>query len=267
MAAPILNPPRHARAVVLGASNVSRGISTIVESIRRTLGSNVEILVAAGHGRSYGIDSRVLARSVPSILDCGLWSWLASAPPVPSYALVCDVGNDILYGQPSATILAWVEACLSRIRQVSASVAIVGLPMDRLRRLSPIGFRVLSTLLYPTHRVTFEAAFAAAERVDRGLADLARDHGARLVVPSDGLYGLDPIHVRTRQAPAFWRDVLAAWRPDLAPADVPGRSLRRWIAIRSRLPQSCRILGVPIGGREAPPGEARFAGGTVVRLF
>ncbi len=42
------------RVVLLGASNLTRGISTAVGTARMILGEPGEYLIAMGHGRSYG---------------------------------------------------------------------------------------------------------------------------------------------------------------------------------------------------------------------
>ena len=61
------------RLVLLGASNLTRGISTVVETAQNIHPQPLEILAAAGLGRSYGLDSRVLGRKLPGIIHCELW--------------------------------------------------------------------------------------------------------------------------------------------------------------------------------------------------
>ena len=86
------------RVVLLGASNLVAGLPRVVEAARSVWGGPLDILAAAGHGRSYGRSSRVLWRTLPGILSCGLWEDLARRPPASTAALLTDVGNDILYG-------------------------------------------------------------------------------------------------------------------------------------------------------------------------
>src|SRR5262245_2033911 len=81
------------RIVLLGASNLTRGISTVIETAGSILGRPLEVLAAFGHGRSYGMSSSVLGRSLPGIVDCGIWQSLAARPPVSTSALITDIGN------------------------------------------------------------------------------------------------------------------------------------------------------------------------------
>ena len=91
------------RVVLLGASNLTRGISTAVETTRRAVGGPAEYFIAMGHGRSYGARSRVMGRGLPGITECGLWGALGDDHS-PTYALLTDVGNDVAYGASVDTI-------------------------------------------------------------------------------------------------------------------------------------------------------------------
>ncbi len=78
-AADVINTNKAAaarRVVLLGASNLSQGIATVVQTAQNVQGQSVEVLAAAGFGRSYGMDSRVLGRTLPGIIHCGLWDRL-----------------------------------------------------------------------------------------------------------------------------------------------------------------------------------------------
>src|SRR5262245_404522 len=97
------------RIVALGASNLTRGFHTIVATARSMTGPDTEVVAALGHGRSYGMASRLLVRTLPGILQSGLWHQLEVLPAAPTRALVTDVGNDVLYGMSADRIVTWVD--------------------------------------------------------------------------------------------------------------------------------------------------------------
>src|SRR5437016_5976799 len=101
------------RAVLLGASNLKMGLPRVVRRLLAAAGGPVDVLAACGHGRSYIQWSRIFlgARGLPGIVECGLWKSLAGRPPLPTVALVMDVGNDLLYGLATAEIAAGFAAC------------------------------------------------------------------------------------------------------------------------------------------------------------
>src|SRR3990172_1633729 len=106
------------RVVLLGASNLVRSISTVVETARQIWREPVEIMAAIGHGRSYGQESRLLGRKISGIFPSALWKDLQSRPSLATTALLTDVGNDLGYGGPVATLVAWGERCVGQLARV-----------------------------------------------------------------------------------------------------------------------------------------------------
>jgi hypothetical protein len=251
--------PAPARVIALGASNLTRGFPILVAAARARSGSDVEILAALGLGRSYGMESRVLARRLPGILDSGLWSALAQRPPLPTRALITDVGNDILYGASPGQILEWVGEALVRLRRVTDDVVVTGLPLDSIRRLSPAKFLAFRTFLFHRCRLTFPQATDAAEEIDTGLAGLAARHEARFVGLRPEWYGFDPVHFRPGRWGAAWREILGA-----EASDGQGPSLAETFRLHALPPERQRLFGVE---RVRPQRGVRLATGGQVWLY
>jgi hypothetical protein len=230
------------RIVALGASNLTRGFHTVVSTARAAWGPEVEVLAALGHGRSYGARSQFVFRGLPGILDSGLWRELEARPPVPTRALVTDVGNDILYGYSAEQTLTWVEEAVRRLRVYTSDIVLSGLPLPSVRRLSSAKYLAMRSLLVPSSRTPLAQALETAERVEAGLARLSADTGAKFFQLDPSWYGFDPIHVR----PAMWGE---AWRRILG-ADAA-------TAARSALSEAVRLYLLPPERRWAF-GVARF---------
>ena len=229
--------PTIGRVVALGASNLTRGFQTVVSSARAAWGPDVEIVAALGHGRSYGADSRFLVRRLPGILECGMWRRLEAAPPVPTRALVTDVGNDILYGFPPEQVLAWVEEALRRLERQTDDIVLTGLPLAGIRSLSRLRFYVFRTMLFPSCRMLLDQVIERAERVNAGLAALAAEHRVRVVRLEPSWYGVDPIHIR----PALWR---TAWSAILGVKRADGRSAAESVRLYLMRPDRQWLFGV-----------------------
>ncbi|MBI1374096.1 MAG: hypothetical protein GC159_15360 [Phycisphaera sp.] len=214
-----------ARVVILGASNVARGMATIVDAVRRVIGGPCEIMVAAGHGRSYGIRSRFVVRSINGIVVSPLWEQLeacAAEAPLPTYAFVTDIGNDVVYRVEPERTTEWVAMCLDRLAAQDARVVMTALPLDSLRRLSPVWFTIAVRLLFPRANLTFEQALADSERLDALVHDLAAARGVSMCEQDVRWYGVDPIHVRRRHWPEAYTGFLRHWLDDNDPRrDAP----------------------------------------------
>jgi hypothetical protein len=224
--------------VALGASNLTRGFATVVNTARRAWGEPIDILAALGHGRSYGMCSRVLFRALPGILECGLWRELEAVRRAHIRALVTDIGNDILYGATPGAILSWVRECVARLQAHGAEITITDLPLHRIRSLTRPGYLFLRSILFPSCRLDLAEALARCEAVDVGVEEIARAANLRLVRLRPEWYGVDPIHVRPRFWAAAWREILlgdAAASTELrSPAPQPISGLRLYLAAPQR---------------------------------
>lgn len=288
---------------LLGASNLTRGFSTVVETLRLQHQLRpLRIVAALGHGRSYGQRSSVLGRSLPGILDCGLWDALAAGLALPadarnvqkgtqsdesasgrhsrpcgapSFALITDIGNDVMYGVQPATIIGWVEQCIDRLIALSNDqergdasdgsasgaggargssggrsgsgglrINICGLPMDSIRRVKPWHFAIVKNIMFPTHDITYDLAMERSFEMQRLVEELADRRGplVRLVQHERDWYGFDPIHVRMKHWPTTWARFLAH---DDAHLDLRAKgSLARWRRVRMHMPAAYRIFGI-----------------------
>jgi hypothetical protein len=200
--------PSTTRVVALGASNLTRGFRTVVSTARAIAGPDVEVLAALGHGRSYGLDSRILVRTLPGILQSGLWPRLESLPYAPTRGLVTDVGNDVLYGMSADRILTWVDEAVARLQRVTDDIILTDLPMSRARQLSGIGFFAVRTILVPQCRLTLSEVLDTAARVNDGLETIAAKRRIEFFHLKREWYGLDPIHIRPRLWRSAWHQIL-----------------------------------------------------------
>jgi hypothetical protein len=234
------------RVVALGASNLTRGFQTVVATSRAAWGPNVEVVAALGHGRSFGSESRVLARTIPGILQSGLWHELETLPPLPTKAIVTDIGNDILYGFSHTQILAWVEETVDRLKQFSDDIILAGLPRVGAHDISNAKFLFFRSILFPRCRLSFAQVADTAERVNEGVAAIAATRRLRFVRLKRDWYGIDPIHIR----PSKWRE---AWQEIVCGDSWPslGR-LSRLEACRLYLmrPQHQQMFGVEFGAEQ-----------------
>ncbi len=248
------------RVVLLGASNLTRGISTAVETARLRWGRPLDVMAALGHGRSYGLTSRVLGRTLPSSVEGGLWPALAARPPAPTAALVTDVGNDLFYGAAVERIVAWVERCLDRLAACQACMTVARLPLCTLGRVRPWQFRLLRAVLFPSYRGSLGELAERAIELDDRLSRLARQRGCALVEPRAEWYGFDPIHVKWRHWPAAWHELFASWSSEAGKSSQEGGSARgslvRGLYLRSRMQAERRLFGVALS-REQPCGQLR----------
>ncbi len=201
------------RVILLGASNVTLGFPMIAAGLWRSLPGPVELFAAHGHGRSFGLRSRVLMRRLPGIRDCRLWDELGDqpSPPTRPLALITDVGNDLLFGVRPEILLSWVEECIERLREQDAAVTVATLPLESTLRMSAARYQATKAVFFPGGGPDWATMRQMTAEVDAGLRDLAARHECGVVSPRGEWYGFDPIHVRRRHRATAWSEMLSAW--------------------------------------------------------
>lgn len=196
------------RIILLGASNLTLSLRLVIGLMQQRVGGPSEILVAAGHGRAYGMFTQVLLRGLPGIASCGLWRQLDSMESRPTYALLTDIGNDILYGLPPEQILRSLERCIAQLQQQSAHIVTTNLPMASIEGLSEWRYTLFRNIFYPSSRLPRDETVSRARAVHAGLMELASRLHFKLYEQEPAWFSLDGIHVNYWQRKAFYQDVL-----------------------------------------------------------
>ena len=234
---------RQPRVVLLGASNLTRGISTAVETSQLFWQQPVSIYIAAGHGRSYGQRSRVLGRELPGIIDCGLWSDLRASTPAPTTALLTDIGNDLIYGCSVDVVFRWIKTCVERLSGPDTTITLTGLPLEGIRNRPRWHFELLSRVFFPSRNVSLQSVIERAHELDERLEQFATERNLVRVIPQRNWYGWDPIHIKLAKWPVAWQEILSAWKNSEKIFPLASGSLTRWGYLRRLRPAERVWLG------------------------
>jgi hypothetical protein len=250
--------------VLLGASNLAMRYSNVIATARAMFAQPIACYIAMGHGRSYGQESKFFGKKFSGILQSDLWSALECAPRVQTVAIVADVGNDLAYGAPPETVSAWIEDTLARLARHDARVVLNNLPMESLRGVGELRYRVLKTLLFPRSGLTRALMHERAAALSGAVQKVAESHEIPVFAGENAWYGLDPIHPRRGRSGEIWTRMLGALNAESAapiwsaPTRADARALR---ALHGEFWARGAALA-----RESRP-IARLSDGSTVALF
>lgn len=257
-------PRPNRRVILLGASNLTMGFSLVVETVRSIWGQPVEIMAAMGHGRSYGQDSTICGRKIPGIFPCSLWQDLLRRPPLPTAALLTDIGNDILYGVSVERLLESISGCLDRLADVDAATIMTQLPLGSLDGLGAARFGLFRALMFPLSKMTLTDVRGSASLLAEQLTALGARRKIPVIPVSNAWYGFDPIHLKRTVWRRAWPEILAGWRRSGAPTLVPHRSIWRWAYLSCLAPVEQTVWGIK---RRCDQPSGRLADGTTISLY
>lgn len=255
---------RH-RVILLGASNLAVGAPVVFRELQRYLPGPKEICGAFGHGRSFGKCSRVFFRRLPGILQCGLWDRLAETTPSATFALITDIGNDLMFEVPADEVAKWIESCVERLAQRDAKIVMTQLPLENIEHIGPRKYALMKRLMFPRSGISLTDLRIEVEKLSNALLEMSGRHDIQMVMPSRQWYGWDPIHIRRdRRAPAL-ACIFSHWRDQTSSTDIQTRSgFRDWKDCRLAMPAEYWLFGRPCHRRQPC---ARFRNGDELWLY
>ena len=202
-------------AVLLGASNLTLAWPRLISQVRERFADPVHVYTAHGMGRSYLLERTGFAiGKLPGILRCGIWDALPNIDDtVTAYALVTDIGNDLVYGCEPAEVVAAAAESVQRLRSWNPRCRIVltAPPVEAVRRLGWLRFLMFRSVLFPFSRLTLESVRQKTQELDERIALLAEQYALHVVRPHLNWYGVDPIHVRRRSQQGAFAEMLNPW--------------------------------------------------------
>lgn len=257
-------PEARCRLVLLGASNLRLGQMELLRQAQQRLPGPMDVFVAHGFGRSYGWRSSIPYRALPGIISCRLWEDAESRPSLPTFALVTDVGNDLLYGASPADLMEWVRLCVDRLHAMDARIVITELPIESILTTTKHRYRFFRKIFFPRSALDLAAVFDLAQRANEALSTLAREANCALIAAPGAWYGIDPIHVRRRFRRQAWQSVVDAWAPAASAGESAVLPWKNRIGLQFARPDERWLLGVH---QRAKQPSATLGDGTTVRVY
>ncbi|MDJ0835609.1 MAG: hypothetical protein QNK37_03780 [Acidobacteriota bacterium] len=234
---------------LFGASNLWFSTGAAVQCLATAFQPPMEVYIASGPGRSYLTRGGNVLVQYEGHVRGSLLRKLERNKPEQLTVVLTDIGNDLIYGASSETLLAQLERILVRLKALNARVVVTQIPLESLLKLSKGLYYMIRSIYYFRCRIPYDPMMAMAGELHRGLTTLCREHRAALVDSQASWYSFDRFHLR----PGAWKQAWSAWlKPfGVEPAIDAGIRLSGKSHWR-RLPRHYRLLGREKQGSPKP---------------
>lgn len=204
--------------VILGASNLTISLRQILHRAAQSYDGPIDIYLAYGPGRSYGLRAGNPLNQFVGIVRSQLWSDLreaiARAKDPEIYAFITDLGNDLAYTRGYQHLLRWFKRILGWLEDLNASIAVTSLPVDSLQKMPRFKFQAVRRFFFPSIHISREDAMGWIETMQESLLELSRTHNFTLLETKADWYTIDHFHIKffkRRKVFKQWLDQI--WGP------------------------------------------------------
>jgi hypothetical protein len=204
-----------------------------VNTARDMLNTRLAIHAAMGFGRSYGKESGFMGKKFSGIFSSRLWDVFESESSSSTLAFVTDIGNDLAYEESVTRIMEWVEACVARLDNSGAKVALTNVPIEVLRGMKRARFELFRAVLFPKCRLSWLALLNRADELHERLQKFADYNKRPIFTVPNAWYGFDPIHPRSSRFAEYWREMFRLLTTQAEANKRRARSLRSYLRVRA----------------------------------
>ena len=189
---------------------------------------------------------------------------MSRAQALPTVAIIADIGNDLAYEAPVDTITKWIETVLDRLAPYGARVVLNDPPLDSLKRVGAVRYRVMRELLFPKCRLSRAELLRRAEQLSERLQELSSEREIPVFSGESAAYGLDPIHPRRAAAGDIWQRMLGALSPSSNTPPLVRPATTEVLRFYQLKPAEWSVYG---WSRRAEQPCGRLADGTTIAIY
>lgn len=230
------------RIYLFGASNLWFSRHAALTEVRRRFPGRLEIGLACGPGRAYGLAAGNPVARYHALKDVVF----QESSEVPTLAILSDVGNDIAYGQPPERVVNWVAELAQRLEDQGVEVVVTGVPVETLKTLHPVLFALMLRMYFVgAGDVTQSHINGRLEALEDGLREMCQDKGYIFLDTQPDWYGPDRFHLRPSAFQGCWQH----WLGRLSPATPQEHRPLSWAQTVKLRPADYWFFGKAKGAR------------------
>lgn len=201
----------HNNILLYGASNLWISRRAALSQVRRRFPGALQIGLANGPGRSYGLRAGNPLVRYEALRDVRFD--FNQVQPRHRLAVITDIGNDIAYAQPPKQVLRWVCDLTAELESQNYRIIVGGIPCQSLERINPQLFKAIAKLYYPQGSVDKQYLLNQLYALEEGLSALCAERGYYHPPVDSDWYSIDRFHLKLSSTHAYWNSLLQEYPP------------------------------------------------------
>ncbi len=195
--------------ILLGASNLARARFGLNRYFETSLPNLVSISIASGPGRAYCVSGGIFTVNYPPLKTSPILnlSQEESTKYRQTAALICDIGNDIMYGVPVQKLIKDLEKSIQNLFDFCSHVFALPIPCIKIEELSHWQINILKRFLFPKCGLSPEKIIASIQAVNQFLSEINAPKFT-LLKAMDDCIGFDRAHYDISKMHIAWNQII-----------------------------------------------------------
>ena len=201
--------PKKIHFILLGASNLARARFGLNRYLEKSFPNLILTSITSGPGRAYSITGGILGVNYlplknDPIFKLGFENRLKHDLNI---AIICDIGNDILYGVPVQNLTQDLEKIIYNLSVFCSHIFTIPIPFKKLKTLNYHQINILKKILFPKCTLSPEKIITSIKVVNTFLHEINIPKFT-LLKTMDNYIGWDLAHYGIFKMHAAWTHII-----------------------------------------------------------
>lgn len=218
--------------IFLGASNLARARFGLNRYFEKSFPNLISASIASGPGRAYCVSGGIFGVNYPPLKSSPILTF--GQEEISNYrqtvALICDIGNDIMYGVPVQKLIQDLEKSICDLSGFCSHVFAVPIPIKKIQELDHWQINIIKKILFPKSEIGPEKIIASVQAVNKSLSEINAPNFT-LLKTMDDFIGWDRAHYDISKMHSAWTQVVDQITQELS--IKPKKTMNRALMFRS----------------------------------
>jgi hypothetical protein len=218
--------------ILLGASNLARARYGLNQYFKKSFPNLISTSIASGPGRAYSASGGIFGINYSPLKASPIFNLgqEKSSNYSLTIALICDIGNDIMYGVPIQKLIQDLENSIRDLSGFCSHIFTIPIPCKKIETLRHWQINALKRILFPKCQLSPEKIISSIQTVNQLLSEINTPKFT-LLKTMDDCIGWDRAHYDISKMHIAWTKIIDQIAQELS--IKPNRNMNQALMFRS----------------------------------